>query len=73
MSNGQTLLIVNGYTFKREVCVTDGSNTRWGCNEPSQGKCDVYIYVNEKYEVIFKANAHTHEPLLCRVFQDRIL
>lgn len=73
LSNGQTLLIVNGFTFKREVCVTDGKNTRWGCNELSPKKCDVYLYVNEKFDVVYMANTHTHDPILCSMFQDRIL
>lgn len=70
LSTGKTFLIVNGYTFKKECGLMDG--TRWCCSEPSQNKCGVYVHVNEKFELVLMANVHTHEPILCSVFQERM-
>lgn len=71
LSTGKTLLIVNGYTFKKGVNFTGGS--RWWCNEPGQRKCDVFVHVNDKFELILPVKKHNHDPILCRVFQERIM
>lgn len=74
LSTGRTLLIINGYTFKEEYCAEEDTRwPRWVCSEPTNSKCDVYVHVNDKYEVVLMANAHTHEPIFCRLFQDRIM
>lgn len=71
LATGKTLLIVNGYTFNKHIRKNNG--TVWFCNEPSQTKCNVHLHVNDKYEIVLMDNVHTHEPILCRVFQDRIM
>ncbi|CAH2085765.1 unnamed protein product [Euphydryas editha] len=38
LSTGNTFLIINGHTFRKEVCV-NGATSRWCCNEPSQSNC----------------------------------
>lgn len=75
LSSGKTLLIVNGYTFKEEYSVAKERriHTRWCCSEPTNSKCDVYIHVNDRFEVIFTANAHNHEPIFCQMFQNRMM
>lgn len=67
------MLIVNGYTFEKEITID--KNTKWRCNEPNnnQTNCTVFVYLNEHFEVILIRNNHNHEPILCRTFQDRIM
>ncbi|KAJ0177664.1 hypothetical protein K1T71_006537 [Dendrolimus kikuchii] len=67
LATGKTLLIVNGYTFNKGVRNKNG--TVWFCNEPNQTKCNVYLHVNDKYEVVLMDNVHTHEPILCRNYE----
>lgn len=72
LSTGNAFLIINGHTFRKEDC-GNGATSRWCCNEPTRGKCDVYAHVNEKYELVLIVNKHNHEPVLCRMLQGRII
>lgn len=71
LSTGKTLLIVNGYTYNKDYSTKNG--TRWVCNNQRLHNCTVYVNVNAKYELTSITNEHTHEPLLCKLFQERMM
>ncbi|GBP52263.1 hypothetical protein EVAR_9174_1 [Eumeta japonica] len=61
LANGKTLLMVNGYTFSYSNHYKGGQ--RWLCSGKDASRCRVFIYVNERMEVVKMASRdHSHKP-----------